>query len=170
MIIMAKGWTAMKGTLAGLGVAMALAWALPAAGQEVSVAAGYASYDLVGVGGTWVVAGGYRRALAGAVSWEAGASVLRYDGAGTPRTHVMPEAGLALALPAGPVEVILSAGAGASLVVAGPGKDEPTLYAGLGVDLPAEGLLRLRPGARVRWLDPWAGTVVELTMGVALGR
>lgn len=140
------------------------------AGQEVYVGGGAASYDLSGVGTSWVAAARYGHPLAARISLEAGTTVFGYETQGADRrVFLMPEAGVTANLPAGPTVVHFSLGGGLSFAVKGNDETEPTLFAGLAVDLPGTGAVRLRPGVRYRAVDPWTGTVFEYTLGVRIG-
>lgn len=167
----------MRGVVVG-GLALALGLGGGGAGsgvgaQEVTVAAGAASYDLSGVGTSWTASARYGHPLAGRVSLELGATVFGYETQGaSDRLFLMPEIGVGMAFPAGPVAFVLSAGGGLSTAVKGSEETEVTLHAALAMELPAAGRVALRPGVRYRAVDPWAGTVFEYTLGVrfALGR
>lgn len=140
------------------------------AGQEVYVGGGAASYDLSGVGTSWVAAARYGHPLGTRVSLEAGATAFGYTTQGADRrVFLMPEAGVAARLSAGPTVVHVSLGGGLSAAVKGNDETEPTLFAGLAVDLPRTGGVRLSPGVRYRAVDPWVGTVFEYMLGVRIG-
>jgi hypothetical protein len=161
----------MRGVVMG-GVALVLGLGVTGAGagadaQEVTVAAGAASYDLSGVGTSWTASACYGHPLAGRVVLEAGATLFGYETQGaSDRLFLMPEVGVGVTLPAGPVAFVLSAGGGLSAAVKGDEQTDATLHAALALDLPAAGRLALRPGVRYRAVDPWAGTVFEYTLGV----
>lgn len=161
----------MRGMLRG-GVVAGLLMALPGPGgearaQEITVAAGAASYDLSGVGTSWTASARYARPVVGRVSLELGAALFGYETQGSARRlFLMPEVGLGARLPAGAVAFNVSAGGGISAALEGDEETEATLHAALSVDIPAAGRVALRPGVRYRAVDPWAGTVFEYTLGV----
>lgn len=163
--------------LSSRGAAVALLMALVGPGggagaQEITVAAGAATYDLSGVGTSWTASARYGHRLAGRLYLEAGATLFGYESQGADdRIFLFPEVGLGAALPAGPVTFLVSAGGGLSAALKGYGEAEATVHAALSVDVPAGGRAALRPGLRYRAVDPWAGTVFEYTLGVrfALG-
>jgi hypothetical protein len=159
------------------GVVAVLLMALPGPGgvaraQEITVAAGAASYDLSGVGTSWTAAARYGQLLAGRVSLELGAALFGYETQGaSDRVFLMPEVGVGAKLPAGPVAFTISAGGGLSAALKGGEETQATLHAALSLEIPAAGRVALRPAVRYRAVDPWAGTVFEYTLGVrfALG-
>lgn len=152
--------------IAGFAICTLLS-ASPAGAQDISVAAGYANYDLAGVGNTWVAAVGVHQTLSPPFTLDLTVSRIVYGEGTSRRSFLIPEAGLSLGIPVGPVDLILSGGGGTTLVVSGPATREPTLYGGVSIDVPV-GPVRIRPGSRIRWVDPWAGTILELTTAVVL--
>ena len=138
----------------------------PLTGQELGVKAGYASYDLVGVGSTWTASVAFGHPVGGPLALDAGASVLRYGLGDSTRTLVIPEIGVTASLPLRQLALLISAGGGISLAAQGPGETEGTFYTGLALDIPTGGALSLRPAGRIRWVDPWAGTVADFSVGV----
>ena len=164
---MAIGWRWLGGTALGLALA-----ACPLRAQELGVSAGYASYDLVGVGNTWTASLAFGHALRGPWAVSAGASVLRYGSGADERTLVMPETGVSASVPVRSLALVVSAGGGLSVAVRGRGETQGTIFTGMALDIPTGGPLSLRPAARIRWVDPWAGTVADFAVGVVyrLGR
>lgn len=132
------------------------------------VSGGPAPYDLSGTGTAWVVGAELSRALAGRMLWlEAGTRLFSYQSQGRSTiTHLFPEAGLRVHLPAGPIRPYVGAGAGGSLVIEGRDDTEVTLHALLGLRIDANPNWHLRPEMRIRSVDPWTGTVADFTLGV----
>lgn len=150
-------------------VAALLAGPGPVRAQEVVASVGAATYDLSGVGTSWVAALRYQHGLPGPLLLEAGTTLFRYETQGADhRTFLMPEVGVGAHLSAGPVAFVLSLGGGVSAPVQGPEEIEPTLFAALAAELPPAGPVAFVPGVRYRAVDPWAGTVFEYTLGVRL--
>lgn len=155
-----------RGVLVGMALALAAA---PAAAQEIVTSVGAASYDLSGVGTSWTASARYQHRLPGRVLLEGGATLFGYETQGADRrTFLMPEAGVGVAVPAGPASLVLTLGGGISAPVQGNDETEATLFAGLALQLPSAGPVAFHPGVRYRAVDPWAGTVFEYTVGVSI--
>ena len=147
-------------------VALAVAVAPAEARQALSVAAGAAPYDLAGVGTSGTAAVRVEWPLGGRAELQAGTSFFWYGVQGDDASaFLFPEAGL-FVRPLGAVPLRVGAGVGHSVAVDGRSQADPTLFAALGVDVEDRAGWAVRPEVRVRAVDPWAGTVAELTLGV----
>lgn len=143
----------------------------PAAGEAqtgIGFAGGITNYDLSGTGNEAVLAVRVDRWLAASVRVEAGLGYFRYqDQANESSTMLLPELGVFVHPPLGPLPLYLGVGAGGFLAVSGTEESEATLFAAAGVEIPiAEGWF-LRPEMRVRAVDPWTGVMADFTLGFA---
>ncbi len=143
-----------------------LAGTAEAEGQtSVSVSGGAAPYDLSGTGTSGVVAARVDVALNRWVSGQAGSSYFWYTTqADRSVAMLIPEVGIMVSPPTLPL--YLGAGIGHTVGTKGdrPGKFE--LYAALGADIEAGGGWAIRPEGRLHNVDPWVGTIMEVTLGV----
>ena len=143
------------------------------AGQEVTLSAGPASYDLSGTGTGFAASARYGHPLSSWLSVEAGVSVLAVPQRGSDDAArlLQPEVGLTLGLPVGRTALLFMVGGGYGADVESMAHGDPTLFVALGLDVPAKGRVGFRPSMRMRIVDPWVGTVMEYNLGVrvALG-
>lgn len=136
------------------------------AAQSFTIAAGVSSYDLSGTGSEAVGSLRLDGPVATGLRWQAGLGLFQYEPQfGDESTLFLPEAGLEWHPPLGRVPLYIGAGVGANLET-GPGENEPTLYGAIGLDLGAGASATLRPELRVRAVDPWVGTMADVTLGL----
>lgn len=151
---------------------LVVAWSGELAAQErrsIVASAGLAPYDLSGTGTTGIYGLSAAFPLQSVLVAETGVRYLHYGSQfGRSTSYLMPEVGLQVqaALRAS-VHPYLGVGAGPALVRDGDtGNIVATLHAALGARIPLGDGWLLRPEARLRSVDPWAGSDLELTAGV----
>ncbi len=135
---------------------------------SIVASAGVAPYDLSGTGTAAIYGLSAAVPLPSIVVAEAGVRYLHYKSQfGRSTDYLMPEIGLQVepGLRA-PVHPYLGVGAGPAFMLKGVGTTSLTLHAAAGARILVGGGWLLRPEARLRSVDPWHGSDVELTAGV----
>lgn len=151
---------------------LTVTWSARMAAQErpsIVASAGLAPYDLSGTGTTGIYGLSAAFPLQSVLVAETGVRYLHYGSQfGRSTSYLMPEAGLQVEpVLQGPVRPYLGVGAGPALVLdGGTGNILATLYAALGARIPFGDGWLLRPEARLRSVDPWHGSDLELTAGL----
>lgn len=136
----------------------------------LTVSGGASPYDLSGTGSGLLLGAGVDFRPAGPLVVEPGVRFFRYTAqGGADVSFLMPELSLQLQVRLGSVRPYLGAGAGSALVVEGPGDGELTLHGALGARIPLEGRWSLRPEFRVRSVDPFVGSMGDVSLGVRYG-
>lgn len=151
----------------------------------LTVSAGAAPYDLSGTGTGVVVGLGADGELSRHLILEAGLRYFSYTpqfgpviagstviGPPAEREDVgilFPELSVQLQLPLGTVNPYLGAGAGGAAVVEGSGESKVALHGTAGARIGLAGRWSLRPELRVRSVDPFTGSMGDLTLGVRYG-
>lgn len=172
----------------GAGIALVVAFttlAAPASGQlrpGLTVAAGPSPYDLSGTGTGLVVGAAADLPVTRHFVVESSLRYFRYTPqsvrgilSGTqvisrrtpqPNVFLFPEMTVQFQLPLGRVHPYLGAGAGAALVVDGPGDEELTLHGAAGARVALGGRWNVRPEFRLRSVDPFTGSMGDVTLGL----
>lgn len=158
---------------AKLGVAIPATFALlltlsaPLSAQTVTLGAGVSPYDLSGTGTGVVASGRFVRELSGAFSFEVGGSIFRYTTqAGNVDNLLLPELGVRVSAELGAARGYLAVGAGAHVTVVDRREAEPTVFAAMGLDVPLSGAWGLQPEVRFRSVDPWVGSMMDVTLAL----
>ncbi len=135
------------------------------AAQSVTVAAGASSYVLSGRGTSWVASARVDGRDGSPFRWQAGLGAFSYRSEfGSDITLVMPEAGVSWH-PSATVPFYLGAGGG-FVYASRPESTDVTLYTAAGMDVSVGRSWGVRPEMRIRFIDPWARSMVDFTLGV----
>ena len=135
--------------------------------SRITASGGAAGYDLSGTGWSGTAGLQFERDIKPWLRFEVGSGVFWYETQAKRQvTMLLPEAGLAIQS-GSQVPIYLAAGLGRSFAIRGDQSDEMTLYGALGLSLPAAGVWTFRPEMRVRFIDPFVGSVAGFTLGVS---
>lgn len=147
-------------------------------GQALGAQVGISSYDLNGLG-TGLVGGPFRRypigqpvSLTVALPLFTDAQTSTVLGQRVSQTAFLflPEASVEVGKPLAGVRPFAGVGAGAAISLGGPQPGGLTLHALLGAAVRVGDRTSLVAAAKVRSVRPWAGSMVDLTLGIERGR
>lgn len=153
-------------------LAASIVAASPVAAQSASaltLGGGASFYDLSGTGTEPVLTARAHVPVHRVVRVDISAGYMRYE-AQTDRTvtQLFPEFTAVIARPTGHLRPEIGFGAGFAAVLSGGEESEPTLHAIVGLMVPlGAGPWALRPEARIRSVDPWTGSLVDVTIGLS---
>lgn len=149
--------------------ALLIAPGAASAQSSIAVAAGASNYDLSGVGWAPVGSVRYERAVSTSLFWEIGSTFFRYETQADRYDNLLlPETGLRLAFPLGEsADGYVAGGVGANVTIRGSRDADLTLFGAAGLEFALSGPWAMRTEARIRSLDPWTGTMFDLTLGLS---
>jgi hypothetical protein len=145
----------------------------PAHGQKpdqfAELAVGFSSYDLSGTGTTLAVGAGAGFRLAGPLFLTPGMTYFHYSPQGSEDvTYLFPELSLQLQAQLGAIQPYLGLGGGRAFQVSGPEPrvHEWTLHAAGGIRLSLTPAWGMGSQFRLRAVQPFHGSMVDVTAGV----
>jgi hypothetical protein len=145
----------------------------PARRPAIAFLGGPSSYDLAGTGTAGFGAVRFDLPSGRALVFEPGLTVFRYStSAGERITYLLPELGVQVQVPGGPVRPYVGGGLGFSEFLSGRGQSDLTLHAAAGLRADVGAGWGLRGEVRVRSIDPFAGSTADFGVGLSrrLGR
>lgn len=140
--------------------------ATPLAAQTgVTLSGAVVPYDLSGTGVTASGALRVDRSVHRMLFVQVGSAYFDYETQDSERVGLLiPELGVVLR--PSTIPIYAAAGVGYALAVRGDADGDPTLWAAVGLQYGVADGWTVRPEARIRVVDPWAGSMVELSLGI----
>jgi hypothetical protein len=141
------------------------AGAASAQAQGLFVGGGRSTYDLSGVGATWVAAARYTFPIVGPLYFEGGTTFFHYEPFDRSTNLLFPEVSAVVRARIGAFSPFLAAGAGAGIGLTGTSGTDVTLHGAIGSDLQLAERLAIHAEFRLRTIGPTGGNTVDLIIG-----